>query len=150
MNSLPDSPIQAIETRYAGCRFRSRLEARWAVFFDTLDIEWQYESEGFDLPHAGLYLPDFFFPKWALWMEIKGVDPSRDELHKLECFRDYIAPIVLFIGPPSFGGDGRLYCNDVTDSSGGSSEWDVFWGGDNRLDACLQVHGGLGAAIAYS
>lgn len=28
--------IRAIETRYAGCRFRSRLEARWAVFFDHL------------------------------------------------------------------------------------------------------------------
>jgi hypothetical protein len=23
--------IAALETRYAGCRFRSRLEARWAV-----------------------------------------------------------------------------------------------------------------------
>lgn len=42
--------IQAIETQYAGCRFRSRLEARWAVFFDTLDIRWEYEPEGFEVP----------------------------------------------------------------------------------------------------
>jgi hypothetical protein len=27
--------IQAIETVYRGHRFRSRLEARWAVFFDA-------------------------------------------------------------------------------------------------------------------
>lgn len=27
---------QVIETEYKGYRFRSRLEARWAVFFDTL------------------------------------------------------------------------------------------------------------------
>lgn len=38
--------IKPIETRYAGCRFRSRLEARWAVFFDALKIEWEYEPEG--------------------------------------------------------------------------------------------------------
>lgn len=35
---MSDSTIKAIETSYAGCRFRSRLEARWAVFFDTLGI----------------------------------------------------------------------------------------------------------------
>lgn len=31
--------IQAIQTRYAGHHFRSRLEARWAVFFDYLGVE---------------------------------------------------------------------------------------------------------------
>ena len=41
--------IKAIETRYAGYRFRSRLEARWAVFFDTLGLKWQYEPEGYEL-----------------------------------------------------------------------------------------------------
>jgi len=41
--------IAAIETRYAGCRFRSRLEARWAVFYDALGIDWEYEPQGFDL-----------------------------------------------------------------------------------------------------
>jgi hypothetical protein len=41
--------IKAIETRYKGYRFRSRLEARWAVFFDALGVEWEYEKEGFDL-----------------------------------------------------------------------------------------------------
>lgn len=41
--------IKAIETEYKGYRFRSRLEARWAVFFDALGVEWVYEPEGFDL-----------------------------------------------------------------------------------------------------
>lgn len=50
--------LRAIETRYAGCRFRSRLEARWAVFFDTLGLAWEYEPEGFQLAE-GPYLPDF-------------------------------------------------------------------------------------------
>ena len=31
--------IAAIETEYCGYRFRSRLEARWAVFLDALGIE---------------------------------------------------------------------------------------------------------------
>ncbi len=66
-------PIKAIETRYAGCRFRSRLEARWAVFFDHLGIEWQYEPQGFDI--AGTrYLPDFYLPGHGLWVEVKGTD----------------------------------------------------------------------------
>lgn len=43
--------IKAIETSYKGYRFRSRLEARWAVFFDALGIEWEYEKEGYELPN---------------------------------------------------------------------------------------------------
>jgi hypothetical protein len=41
--------IKPIETLYRGYRFRSRSEARWAVFFDVAGIAWQYEPEGFDL-----------------------------------------------------------------------------------------------------
>lgn len=51
--------VQAIETEYGGYKFRSRLEARWAVFFDTIDIEWEYEPEGYELPSGKRYLPDF-------------------------------------------------------------------------------------------
>ena len=40
--------IKAIETEYSGHKFRSRLEARWAVFFDSLGIKWEYEPEGFE------------------------------------------------------------------------------------------------------
>lgn len=66
--------IQAIETVYNGYRFRSRLEARWAVFFDTLGIRYEYEKEGFELP-SGRYLPDFWLPGLSVWVEIK---PSRE------------------------------------------------------------------------
>jgi hypothetical protein len=81
-SSDPSKRIKAIETRYAGCRFRSRLEARWAVFFDTLGIAWEYEPEGFELP-AGPYLPDFLLTRdgepWS-WVEVKGKEPSSKEL----------------------------------------------------------------------
>lgn len=70
--------IQPIETRYAGHKFRSRLEARWAVFFDALGVEWQYEPQGYVVgvfDESRAYLPDFYLPGLDLWAEVKG-DPS--------------------------------------------------------------------------
>lgn len=66
----PDIPV--IETFYASVRFRSRTEARWAVFWDELHIKWSYEAEGF-LPAGIPYLPDFvIFPALGTtWVEIK-------------------------------------------------------------------------------
>lgn len=65
--------IKAIETRYNGYRFRSRLEARWAVFFDTAGIPYEYEREGYDLGGVR-YLPDFWLPVHQLYVEIKPWD----------------------------------------------------------------------------
>jgi hypothetical protein len=75
--------IKAIETTYKGYRFRSRLEARWAVFFDTLGIPWKYENEGYEKEVDTVdgiknlrYLPDFFLPcrwgKGGMFVEVKG------------------------------------------------------------------------------
>lgn len=74
--------IHAIETRYKGYRFRSRLEARWAVFFDNLRIKWEYEPEGFDLGSLGWYLPDFLFPDRGTFAEIKPIFPTSLEIEK--------------------------------------------------------------------
>jgi len=43
--------IKPIPTQYQGYRFRSRNEARWAVFFETLQLDWRYEVEGYELTH---------------------------------------------------------------------------------------------------
>lgn len=80
--------IKAIETEYNGYRFRSRLEARWAVFFDALGIKYEYEPEGFDLGNGLYYLPDFLLrgvrgrhsgnkPK-DLYVEVKGTMTDLD------------------------------------------------------------------------
>lgn len=81
--------IQPIETRYKGYRFRSRLEARWAVFFDACGIDWEYEPEGFCIDGEINYLPDFLLHDVSvqgvgiidLYVEIKGkmsdVDGSK-------------------------------------------------------------------------
>jgi hypothetical protein len=71
-----------IETVYRGYRFRSRLEARWAVFFDALGVRWEYEKEGYDLSPAGWYLPDFWLPDQECWIEIKPESPSLEEEKK--------------------------------------------------------------------
>ena len=69
---MTDQPIKAIETRYKGFRFRSRLEARWAVFLDTLGVKWEYEKEGYSLGDGVYYLPDFYLPDMTSWLEVKG------------------------------------------------------------------------------
>ena len=81
--------IKAIETTFAGYRFRSRLEARWAVFFDSIGLPWEYEKEGYSLPGIGAYLPDFwlpytpYYPNGGYFVEIKPAEPDYIEVSKL-------------------------------------------------------------------
>jgi hypothetical protein len=77
MNNMNERQgVKAIQTAYKGYRFRSRLEARWAVFMDALGLHWEYERQGFDLGEAGRYLPDFWVRELQHWVEIK---PSIEE-----------------------------------------------------------------------
>lgn len=78
--------IKAIETKWKGYRFRSRLEARWAVFFTALHMEFEYEPEGFHTD-LGWYLPDFFMSHNSHrgpYVEIKAREFRKIEIQKLE------------------------------------------------------------------
>lgn len=86
--------MKAIDTEYKGYLFRSRLEARWAVFFDALGIRYEYEKEGFDLGEFGWYLPDFWiqsplhqdvpeYSDWGFWCEIKPTEATQEVLDVL-------------------------------------------------------------------
>lgn len=82
--------IKPIQTKYNGYKFRSRLEARWAVFFDNAGIEYQYEPEGFELVDGSFYLPDFYLPKikgrsGPVYVEVKGVRRFED-IQKISLF----------------------------------------------------------------
>ena len=61
-------------TRYDGVLYRSRTEARWAMFFTLAKIPFVYEPETFELP-SGNYLPDFWMPEAdygrGMFIEIK-------------------------------------------------------------------------------
>lgn len=110
--------IKAIETQYRGYNFRSRLEARWAVFFDALHIKWEYEVEGFDLGEFGWYLPDFWLPDLEFFVEIKPEMPGMDQWGKYELFTA-MRRIILIGGSPweyqtyDFGDGEMTECADL-------------------------------------
>ncbi|GGY52629.1 hypothetical protein GCM10010384_68040 [Streptomyces djakartensis] len=72
-------PMDAVPTTYAGTRFRSRLEADWAVTLDGLGILWEYEPELIVLPSGTRYVPDFWLPEVGTWLEVKGPNTPRRE-----------------------------------------------------------------------
>lgn len=92
--------IKPIETLYHGYRFRSRLEARWAVFLDSLGVKYEYEPEGFKLPDGSMYLPDFRVmchasrggdcKPFPLYIEVKG-QMDEASAKKIKAFSWYDA-----------------------------------------------------------
>jgi hypothetical protein len=91
--------IRAIETTYANTLFRSRLEARWAVFFDELGVRWQYELDGFELPSGKRYLPDFFLPDIGCWFEVKPAHVFDERWSEFADYNDH--PLYVAAGMPS-------------------------------------------------
>ena len=112
--------IKAIPTNFLGIQFRSRLEARWAVFMEVCQVKWQYEPEGFDLGDGVFYLPDFWLPRLDCYLEIKPTRPDEDAMDKafrlaLGSKKDvYI--LYGFPGVPDYG-----YWKSPSDISDGSS-----------------------------
>ena len=90
--------VKAIETIYKGYRFRSRLEARYGVYFDALNVKWDYEVEGYDLELMGWYLPDFWFPTFECFGEVKPIKLTEIEFIKASSLKH---PCILFDGAPS-------------------------------------------------
>jgi len=77
--------IKPIETEYKGYKFRSRLEARWAVFFDAIGSKWKYEAEGYEIEGVR-YLPDFEIENEdnKFFIEIKPNFITEEEERKAE------------------------------------------------------------------
>ena len=73
--------IKAIETKYKGILFRSRLEAKWACFFDLLGWKWRYEPADFNgwIPDFAIYGAD------CVYVEVKPViDFPTDVAEKID------------------------------------------------------------------
>jgi hypothetical protein len=136
--------IKAIETRYAGYQFRSRLEARWAVFFDALGVKWEYEPEGFET-RCGRYLPDFYLPEFShngydesnlgMWVEVKPDNFKHGDDLRLEAFVEGIEqPLLLAEGLPDLI-DYRICC-----PFDGAYKPDAVWpDGPYWTNACFQA-----------
>jgi len=134
--------IKAIDTVYNGYRFRSRLEARWAVFFDHMGFEYQYELEGFDLDGIW-YLPDFYLPKVKMWAEVKAGEFSYDEISKVKLLAKHTnQPVLMLGGEPKakpywawqweeFEGKKEAFDNDYV-----LSNYCDYYQNENRFFAC--------------
>ena len=135
-NAMPDAevlarasafdPIQritAIPTTHNGYTFRSRTEARWSVFFDAMQMRFEYEPEGLMLADGSRYLPDFYLPDFKWFCECKPSDGILQIEDKSKRFGLNGKVDVLFlVGPPDFkayrgisGGfdDGLTYSLDI-------------------------------------
>lgn len=112
-----------IETIYNGYRFRSRLEARWAVFFDVLGIEYEYEPEGINEDGIN-YLPDFYLPEFFSYFEVKrkGLpENARDiAIDKIQygAYTDTFSGIIAFGDP--MDDELFIFCQETDDDGGGS------------------------------
>lgn len=94
-------PVRAIEVTWAGIRYRSTCEARWAVFFGQIELEFEYEAEGYRLPLRN-YLPDFWFPYIRMFGEVKGGGFSQDEIQLCRELADATdRPVLLLDGLPT-------------------------------------------------
>lgn len=92
--------IAPIPTRHNGVLYRSRTEARWAVFFDVLNAPATYEPESYSLDGAW-YLPDFFILQWNLFVEVKPEDPTpfeRERCARLSAVTN--RPVLMVCGSP--------------------------------------------------
>lgn len=97
--------INSIKTFYNGVKFESKLEARWAIFFNFMDIEYQYEPEWDEVKAFGFrghYKPDFYLPALDYWVEVKP--KSIRELNDLELMKATgwaeWENLVILSGPP--------------------------------------------------
>lgn len=72
--------IKSIPTTYKGILFRSKLEASWARFFDSIGMNWISEIEGYEFSDGLRYLPDFWLPDCKTFFEVKGPLNEKDML----------------------------------------------------------------------
>jgi hypothetical protein len=134
--------LKPIETHYKGYRFRSRLEARWAVFFDACGVKWEYEPEGYVLPNGQYYLPDFLLHDVTfnhgdytegndLYAEVKGHMTAEDA----QKIKQFAFPIddenpekmnpLLVLGNIPVGDNIRTIVSTVFDVAFGSAPFDI-------------------------
>ena len=147
--------IKPIETVYNGYRFRSRLEARWAVFFDAAGIKYQYEPEGFEFGDGIKYLPDFYLPDFKIHVEIKPSRELDDGKAEKFAFSMITGGVLVCYGDP-MNRNLRFITGHECDWGGGGcfdSDWgDIVVAFTEHLDGsgpCLYVDYGKGEADFY-
>ena len=101
----------SMPTTYNGIPFRSRLEARWAIFFDAMSTPWEYEPENF-ITKQGPYLPDFYLPELKSFFIVKGEElPKSEEIKCWEIAMAIDKHFIFAVGaiPPVFNDNDRNF-----------------------------------------
>ena len=88
MTTKNNRSIHAIATRYDGTIFRSRMEAYFAKWCNSWDIQWCYEPEGYEF-NGTRYLPDFYLPESNVIVEVKPII-AMNEASKIKELMDHI------------------------------------------------------------
>ena len=128
--------IKAKPTLYRGIEFRSRLEARWAAFFDLLGWEWEYEPCDFD----GWY-PDFmiFGSNGKIYIEVKPIiEFSINVAHRMAKSLP-----VLFDGEAILVGQ-----RPILDNGNIGIGWCLFGGNFSSTEHGLLSHGDFFESLA--
>jgi hypothetical protein len=91
---------------YKGIVFQSKLEARWAVVFDALNIRWIYEPETLHCKWGDedlYYRPDFYLPDISTYVEVKPTDDAlRQKADVIGMMVDWEGPLsrgIMLLGP---------------------------------------------------
>lgn len=141
------NPWPAIATAYRQYSFRSRLEAKWAVFFDLCCWQWSYEP--IDLNG---WIPDFAIGEYPTLVEIKPFftrgqwGPTVRKIIRSGCKE----PVILLGADPTWtrgdvdewGGEQCFgYLLDLSDDDDETPEnfWDLHFGfgeGNSLLGLC--------------
>jgi hypothetical protein len=91
-----------LPTIYNGIKFKSRTEAKWAVYFDQLKLKYVYEKEGFNLGNGIYYLPDFWLSDVKMWAEVKPDEFTPEEYEKAKRLAILTGfPVLMLIDSPA-------------------------------------------------
>ncbi|WP_428569006.1 MAG: hypothetical protein ACP59X_10380 [Solidesulfovibrio sp. DCME] len=108
--------LPSIKTRYGDYHFKSKLEARWAVFMDLLGVSYEYEK------YQGIvsvnffeyaYMPDFFLNDIELFLEIKPRKPVESELNKAAAWANDAGDVVFFYNLAPDNGIRMIGCENA-------------------------------------
>jgi hypothetical protein len=110
-----------METPYNGQVYSNQLVARWAVFFDTLRIDFESDTQPELLPSGSRYRPNLFLPDFGLFVDIKPFTPfGLPEVRRLWEFAvDLGNDTLLIVGSPKrhrFAVLNRRTCTSIGDA----------------------------------
>lgn len=102
-----------------GYRLRSYTELLWARVLEAAEIFYLYEP---DLVRVddGYYLPDFWLPNVGIYLEVKGKNPTEEEIQKADAVMERTGREVMFlVGRPESDHEGLMNCGMLVRGLGG-------------------------------